>query len=34
MIIIGTFLIVVTVVGFVMLHVEDSERTKRLRGDK
>ena len=34
MIIIGTFLIVVTVVGFVMLHVEDNERTKRLRGDK
>ena len=34
MIIIGTFLIVVTVAGFVLLHIEDNERTNRLRGDK
>ena len=34
MIIVGTFLIVVTVVGFVMLHIEDRDRTRRLMGDK
>ena len=34
MTIIGTFLIVVTVAGFVLLHIEDRNRTKQLRGDK
>ena len=34
MIIIGTFLIVVTVAGFALLHIDDNERTKRLRGGK
>ena len=34
MTIIGTFLIAVTVAGFVLLHIDDNERTKRLRGDK